>query len=174
MKRVIRLSAVLGTVALLTAVASYAVFTDSGTGTGSVSAGTVDIKLVSTGDPQDDIFTFIWDGTCHKGNLAVGETCIVSGVGVRNTGTLTFDYTFSEYVNPPTLANCYDVTVTGVTDDNGGLPQHMPPGDEETFSMQLTVPSTAPDSCQGQTANVGLTLTAVQDPIDPHSPVDSH
>jgi hypothetical protein len=170
---VVRLSVVLGGIALLMTAAAYALFMDSGSGTGSVMAGTLDLKLVSTGDPQDNIFTFIWDGTCNKGNLAVGETCTVSGVGVRNLGNLTFDYSFSEYVDPASLSNCYDVTVTGVMDDDSGLQQHMPPGDEETFTMQLTVPPTAPDSCQGQTANVGVTLTAVQD-ANPHSTADSH
>jgi hypothetical protein len=164
---------ILGVLAVAGLAATYATFTDSGEGTGSVSAGTVDVKLTSGGPVVDDL-TIIWDGLCPSGNLAPGDSCDVSGIGVRNTGSLTFDYDFEEFVDPPALADCYDIVSLGVVDADSGDTQHMPPGDVETFSMEVTLRTDAPNYCQGETASVGLTIAARQDDNDPHNPTDTH
>ncbi len=151
---------------------SYATWGSSSSATGTVGAGLLDIAVIgSDAVPHDNIFTFIWNGTCTAGNLAPGDTCHVNGVGVTNVGTLTYSYSFAEHITPGSLNECFDISVAGIVDNNGGTTLRMPPGDQETFSMTLTVPLGAPNSCQGQTANVGLTLTAVLT-TDPHGTVD--
>ena len=174
MRRLLSLMLVLAVLGAVGLAATYAIFTDSGSGTGNVTAGTLNLKLTSDGVTLLDDLTVIWDGTCVSGNLAAGDSCTVSGIGVRNTGNLTFDYSFAEFVSPSSLAACYDIVSTGEIDADSGNTLHMPPGDVETFSMEVTLLSNAPNSCQGQTATVGLTLLAVQDTFDPQDADDIH
>jgi predicted ribosomally synthesized peptide with SipW-like signal peptide len=173
MRLLLALMATVGVLAAVSVSGVYATFSDSGTASGGpVAAGTVDIEVGYTGSGpwEEAISVFSWDilAECVASNLASGAACQVGGIGIRNNGSLTFDYVLVPYADPVSALACFTVTVTSQQDAVGTVGR-MPPGDVETFGMQLVLDGD--NACQGITANVGLTLVATQ-AVDPHSTVD--
>lgn len=174
MRLLLALTVMVGALAAVSVVGVSATFSDSGTASGGpVAAGSVDIEVGFTaGGPwEEEITTFIWDvaSLCVPSNLPAGVPCNVGGIGIRNNGSLTFDYVLVPFADPVAALTCFTVTVTSQQDPSFGTVGLMPPGDIETFGMQLVLDGD--NACQGVSANVGVKLIATQS-ADPHSTAD--
>ena len=185
MKRSILMSLfVIGAMASLVAVGTWAQFTDSGTGSGTVTAGTVDIVL--DGDVDDNIdLTFNSDAGCPS-PMAPGDTC-TDTVGITNdASTLAIDYTATAEVTAGkecdddnvgddftvSVGHFVDTTVNPGTNDTNHFPAGL--ADSETFHVHVTLDAAVDDDCQGDSATVTLTVSATQDTVDPQDPNDDH
>lgn len=167
MKRVgVAVLALIALAALLPIAMTFAPFTPSTSASGVIQGGTLEVAL-STGLPPTQNVTVVWNTPpCVHTNMAPGDVCFSGGVEIHNTGSLTFDYSFTPYFSPASLSACYSVVPSAPTElDSPGATFRVPPGTRESFAMTLTMLPSAPQTCG--TGLVGVTVNAVQSP-DPH------
>ncbi len=170
MKRSIIMSMlVIGALATLIGAGTWATFTDSGTATGDVTAGTVDVVL--NDDGSDDVeltFTPGSDPECPD-NMAYNETC-TAGLTVANNGSLsvTYDVTVTDSQGA-CFTSVLDIEAALETGDGGegeGGDSDHNAGDSHDGTVTTTLDSDD-DSCQGVTNTVTVTVLASQSP-SPH------
>lgn len=169
----LRLAFLGATAALLAVLGVYALFTDSDTGTGSASAGTVVVLVAPTTDIATarlfphPFATLAYDGGCDPANMGVGDMCDES-VNVFNDGTLDFTYTVSPFVlsqspaSPLAYPACWDITITGPTDAGGDGDLFIVPDGREAWTIKVTMLDN--NDCQGMEANLGMEVIATQVP----------
>jgi spore coat-associated protein N len=173
-KRSILLSVlIIGAVAALVGAGSWAAFTDSGTASGTVTAGTVDIKLNGSDTAS---LTFSSAPGCPNA-MAPGDSCTATVTVTNGNSSLALDYTIGTPTVTPSNSSCtsFSASVTSPT-DTAGDPGHMPAGapDSETFDVTVTLASSAGNECQGASATVSVPVNATQDIANPHDADDTH
>lgn len=166
MKRSIIMSMlVIGALATLIGAGTWATFTDSGTATGDVTAGTVNVVLNS--DTSDDVELAFEPGTDPEcpANMAFGETC-TAALTVANAGSLSVTYAVTVV---DSAADCFtsvlDIEAALEAGDEEGDADHDA-GDSHSGTVTTTLDSDA-EACQGATNTVTVTVDATQSP-SPH------
>lgn len=147
---------------LFTAATTFAAFTASDTETGSVTAGTVTINL--DGDDLSGGTSLLFDApalSCPS-PMAPGNAC-TADVTVTNTGTVPV--TLALAAGSPSLTVVDSVAPAGCaagdwTVTAAGLAPSLTPGGSDTFTVVVTLLIGAVNGCQGETANVSLTVEA--------------
>jgi len=177
MKRSILLSMLtIGAVAAMVTGASFAGFTDTQSGSGAVTAGTVTLDGVDT-------FDINFPGASCPGPMGVGDICTTGVLGVSGGYALTYTGNLDAHValslatveSAHAGAACF--TVIGTAKESGvtglfTLP--IPPGytdplgfpvvGGETITVWVTANlSRDSNECQGVTATVTVTATATED-----------
>ncbi len=140
---------------MLAAGGVYAPFTDSGTDSGDVAAGNIEIRLNTLKGTNE----VVWDiPPCMSDNMSPGHVCTAT-LTIHNDGSVWLEYTVSTIET-----SCFDVSFTGPFDTaNGGdgnNPGRLPPGDADPETIVATVAVVDDDTCQGAYASVGITVTA--------------
>lgn len=144
--------------ALVTA-ATFAPFTDEGSGSGTVTAGTisVDVNAASGGT-----FTFEPTATCE--NMAPGDDCTAS-VTITNSGSLSATYvvTVSQTDN-----SCFSSSLSNEAGlesgdlEPGDLHSDHDAGDSHTGTLTTTLDDDAGNECQDAPNTVTVTVAATQ------------
>jgi predicted ribosomally synthesized peptide with SipW-like signal peptide len=158
MKRSILLSLlVIGAVAAMVSGASFSVFSDTESASGTVTAGTVQVDLTPTGTGS-----LVWSGAGCPSPLGSGDTC-TANVAVNYAGNLaaTFAMTLGAVESEP---GCYTVSGTWDPDPPGGSTTPLPIASTAAAdgTVAITVTLSGPNSCQGDTVDVTLTVTATE------------
>lgn len=159
-KKILLSILVIGLVASLAGVGLYAIFTDTETGTGTFTAGTLDISVPSAS----------W--STGFDNMKPGDTVTLT-ITVRNDGTLPLYYTI-------TTALTGDLATIGsnpcvVSDIRVDTVDYAPPppetlsvegqGDwEDTVDIDITMPIEAGDTYQGKSGLLTATFDATSSP----------
>lgn len=159
--------------AMLIGAGTFAIFTSSASNTGNTfAAGTLKIDLNK-------------EGACDKyfniSNMAPGDTGSTQVI-VSNTGTLDLRYDIAETLTGALSNGTNGLKIT-IKDHNGNviipgpndnrvltaddhrnliLSPHGQPGDEETLTVEYSLPLAADNQYQGTAATLGLTFNAEQ------------
>jgi hypothetical protein len=140
--------------------ASLASFTDSGTDSGTVIAGTADIRL----NTLKGVNEVVWSGVgCVSDTMAPGDVCTAT-LAVHNDGNLALDYEVTDLETA-----CFDVSHDPSIDSTGGddgiNPGHLAVG--ETESIPASVELLDDDACQGASASVGIMVVGTSEAPGP-------
>ena len=159
MKRSILLSLlIIGAVAAMVGGASFSAFTDQESASGTVTAGTVQVGLTPTGSGS-----LTWTGTGCPGPIGTGDTC-TSTVDVDYTGNLAA--TMDLVLTDNDAAGCFNVSGTWTADDGtptgAALDQTGVTAEDGTVSVSVQLAPSAPNSCQGASVDVTLTVTTTE------------
>jgi predicted ribosomally synthesized peptide with SipW-like signal peptide len=141
-------------VALVTASATFAPFTDESTSTGSFTSGTVDVVV---NNDTDDVVTLNFTGAACA-NMAAGETCQAT-LDVQNAGSLsaTYDVTVADS-NPA----CFTSSLNSAATLEAG---QAPDNDQNPGVVHAGIVSTTlaeDNACQGAVNTVTVTVAAAQ------------
>jgi hypothetical protein len=147
--------------------ATYAPFTDDATGSGRVSAGSVNVSINGT-----DTHAFQFD-TADCSNMAPGIDCVVPLEVSTGTSTLSavWDTTVTEIGDEP-LPDLPDGCFTESVDvpagdaEDGDPDADHDPGDSHAGT--LTVRVTDDNACQSASTEITLRVVATQSP-SPHN-----
>jgi predicted ribosomally synthesized peptide with SipW-like signal peptide len=150
------ISAVLATVSIGGALAS---FTDSQSDSGTVTAGSVSIRL----NTLKGVNEVTWNGGgCVSDTMAPGDVCTAT-LAVHNDG-LAIYYEITDLETA-----CFDVSHDPPIDSTGGddgiNPGHLAPG--ETESVAATVEVVDDNACQGASASVGIMVVGTSEAPGP-------
>lgn len=148
-------------------VGGLAQFTGSGTGAGSVGAGTVDVTVT-------DPLVFEESPGVLCGPMGIGDSCTESDAVATNTGTLTADITIS-LSQVESVPGCFSIAGTAagapLPDTTLGVASG---GTISPISVTVTLDAPGPtidtngdgvfddDDCEGATTDVTVTADAVQ------------
>lgn len=152
------LSIVIASFALASGVV-FATFTDADSDSGTVSAGTIDIRL----NTLKGVNEVVWTGVgCTSDNLAPGDVC-TANLNVFNIGSLDLWYEVVDLETP-----CFDVSHTGPQDTNNGgdgnTPGFMPGGGGDLEVIAASVEVVDDPGCMGASALVGIQVNASSSP----------
>ena len=140
--------------ALVTASATFAPFSDASTSTATFSAGTVDV--VVNNDTDDEVALAFTGDACD--NMAAGDTC-TAALDVVNAGSLSVDYDV-------TVADSNPACFSSTLDSEGGLEAgDAPDGDQNAGASDAgTIATTLADdnACQGAVNTVTVDISAAQ------------
>jgi predicted ribosomally synthesized peptide with SipW-like signal peptide len=159
MKRSILLSmVVIGAIAAMVTAGAFSAFSDTATGTGTITAATIDV--IVDGDADDDVVL-----TFSPQNLLPGESSSDS-FSVLNNGNRDVHLVATPVVSGGT-GGCPNGNLTPVvfsitdtpTDDHGGN-IHIADGSTETGTVTATLVAGAPEACQGVTFTITVTFVA--------------
>lgn len=139
--------------------AVYATFTDADSDSGSVTAGTAEIRLNLTRGLNE----VIWSGVgCSSDNLAPGDTCSAT-LTVFNDGNLGLYYAIED-LGTACFTVTHDPPLDPVNGGDGTNPGYLPgnPAEHETITAHVQVVDL--DVCQGSTALVGIRVNGSTSP----------
>jgi predicted ribosomally synthesized peptide with SipW-like signal peptide len=149
--------------ALLVGSATYAPFTDEATGSGRVTAGSVQVRMNGT-----DTATFDFD-TEACGNMEPGTDCVVEVVVDSGTSTLSavWDTQVTENGDeamPGLPDGCFTESFAvpvGDHEDDDADDDHDP---NDTHTSNLTVHVTDDNACQSAATDITVRIVATQSP----------
>ena len=144
-----------GMIAGLAAVqGTAALWQDSGSASDTVAmTGTVGLTLNGVDDYQ-------WT-TMAAGNMKPGDSVGPQSFVVENDGNIPVQYRVTDFAPPTGLPLTYSATRIGGGDIAAW--RTLAPGASETWSVTITLPTTAPNSAQGKGGTPAvLTITARQ------------
>lgn len=142
--------------------ATHAAFSDSGAATITAQAGKIEMFLGPTGTSKTA--TIALGNALYPGGTIPNQTLVI-----RNTGTMTMNYTGAITGTPGPLANNLNVVIrNGSTQVYSGkmnamaiASQSLPAGGSHTLTLAFTFPNGTPandNPLQGLSANTNLTF----------------
>lgn len=150
---------VLGALATTVGAATYAPFTDSATGTGTVTSATIDIIVAGE---TDDTFPLTFSPQNLLPNESSSSTVAVLNNSNRDIHLAAGTATVSSDNEGQCPSGWLVVSGFSVTDNQGNDHSvvHISDGGSENATLTVTLHNDAPETCQGRTFTVTLPLTA--------------
>ena len=146
-RKVLMSALVLGALAATVGGATYAPWDDTATGTGTISAATIDVTIDGSG-AASIVFA--------PQNLLPNETSS-SSFTINNIGSRAVNVSHSVVVTSSNDGQCSFTNL--VEDGSSSFPASIPASNNGGATLVMRLNSNAPESCMGITFTVVLTVT---------------